>query len=85
MRNNIHNESMRHSVIRKLRKEAGLTQIQLAVAVGVAIGTVQRWELKNGKATMPALTPSEWIRFCRALGLQWSDIPRYFVYESDIQ
>lgn len=82
-RNNIKEEVFmrQKSMIKQLREEAGLTQSQLAVAIGVATTTISRWEQTGEKATEPAMTAAEWIRFCRAVGIQWADIPKYFIYQ----
>lgn len=83
-RNNIREEVFmrKKSIIKQLREEAGLTQSQLAVAIGVATTTISRWEQTGEKATEPAMTPSEWLRFCRAVGIQFTDIPKYFIYQT---
>jgi len=81
-RNNIREENFMRpkSIIKQLREEAGLTQAQLSVAIGVATTTISRWEQAGEKGTEPAMTAFEWIRFCRAVGIQWNDIPKYFIY-----
>ncbi|WP_342597682.1 helix-turn-helix transcriptional regulator [Cyanobacterium aponinum UTEX 3222] len=70
------------SIVKQLREDANLTQSQLAVAIGVATTTISRWEQLGNKGTEPAMTASEWMRFCRAVGIQWSDVPKYFIYQT---
>ena len=55
--------------IRKIRKEKGLTQEQLAELLGTSQRSVSRWE--NGK-TMPDLSLYEPL--CEALGIQVSEL-----------
>lgn len=84
MRNNVKQESSMRtmSVVKKLREEAGLNQAQLAVAIGVAVSTISRWEQSGSKGIEPAMTPSEWLRFCRCVGIRWEDVPKYFIYQN---
>ncbi len=59
------------STLRYLREEAGLTQEQLAIKVGIAGSTVRRWE----KGSEPAMTRSQWVKFCQAVGKNFDDLP----------
>lgn len=51
-------------MIAKIRKEAGLTQRQLAEQMGVTVTTVSNWETGLRK---PALTPSKMFQLCKIL------------------
>jgi len=41
--------------VKELRTQLGLTQLQLAVKIGVAIATVSRWENEHKKPSPMAL------------------------------
>lgn len=51
-------------VIMRLRTKAGLTQRQIAEALGITVQTVSNWE--NGVRT-PKLTPKETLNLCKIL------------------
>ena len=55
--------------LRRLRKKAGLTQEQLAVAVNVSLKTVQRWEFNERQPRM-----SEIKAIAKALGVSEADL-----------
>lgn len=84
MRNNVNLENrMRNkSPIKELREASGLSQAQLAVKIGVAPSTLNRWE-KVDTGVEPAMTAKEWMRFCHAVGISWNDVPLRFVYDVD--
>ena len=46
----------------KLRKRAGLTQREVAIALGITDQTVSNWE---NKARNPMLTPGQWLSLMR--------------------
>ena len=52
-------------MITEIRKEAGLTQRQLAEQMGVTVTTVSNWETGLRK---PALTPLKMFQLCKILG-----------------
>lgn len=60
------------------RKDAGLTQQELANAIGVTARTVQRWE---GGEKIPVLTPLQTWRLCVALKCSAEDLARDFYPE----
>lgn len=82
MRNNVKEEifERKMSMIKKLRHEANLTQAQLSVAIGVATTTISRWEQEDASGVEPSMTIAEWVRFCRAVGIRFADLPTYFIY-----
>jgi len=84
MRNNVKIEKkMRNrSPVKELREASGLSQARLAVKIGIAPSTLNRWE-KMDTGIEPAMTAKEWMRFCHAVGIPWNDVPLYFVYESE--
>lgn len=49
--------------LRKLRKDAGLQQVDIALAVGVARQTISNWENDKGEPTI-----SEWRKIMLATG-----------------
>jgi DNA-binding XRE family transcriptional regulator len=59
----------------ELRKELGLTQRDIAVALGVTEDTVANWE--NGRS-IPKLTIPQVKELCRLLGLPIERIPNEF-------
>ncbi len=48
--------------IRKLRAEAGFTQMDFAQKVGVSITTISRWETGLSKPSKLALEKLVWLR-----------------------
>lgn len=80
MRNNVKVQAkMRiESPLKKLREEKGLSQAELAVKIGVSPSTVNRWE-NIERGTEPSMTIAEWWRCCKALGLDWDELPIYFL------
>ena len=51
-------------MIASLRKQAGLTQRQLAIRLDVTITTVSNWETG---VTRPLLNPAEMLKLCQTL------------------
>ena len=60
------------SRIASLREKAGLTQVQLAVLVGVTPNTVQNWEKENGLAQL-----ERYLRLAEVFGCDVSDLVEY--------
>lgn len=56
--------------LKDLRETAGLTQQQMAYELGVALSTYRRWEQTGN----PALTYSQWVKFCTLVGRDFSDL-----------
>jgi transcriptional regulator with XRE-family HTH domain len=61
------------NIFKKLRKQARLTQEQLATKIGVAVSTIRRWE--NGQ-TEPTMTVEQMERFCAAVGMPFGKLPQ---------
>ncbi len=59
------------SVIRRLRGKLGMTQEELAHALGITVGTVNRWE--NGRFRPSKLARSTISEFARKHGVQLDD------------
>ena len=57
--------------VKTVRKELGLTQKELAAALGVSFATVNRWE--NGQVNPSALAQSAFKEFCDS---SFIDLPR---------
>jgi DNA-binding XRE family transcriptional regulator len=62
----------------KYRKEAGLTQTQLAVAIGKSPRTIQAWE--SGE-TMPELPPPLTLMLCHLLRITLEQLAEIFPLE----
>ncbi|OUL23040.1 transcriptional regulator [Nostoc sp. RF31YmG] len=58
-------------VIMRLRARAGLTQRQVAEALGMTVQTVSNWE--NG-VRIPKLSPKETISLCRVLNCSLEEL-----------
>jgi transcriptional regulator with XRE-family HTH domain len=58
-------------VIMRLRARAGLTQRQVAEAIGITVQTVSNWE--NGVRT-PKLSPKETMSLCRVLNCSLEEL-----------
>ncbi|VXD15969.1 putative HTH containing protein [Planktothrix serta PCC 8927] len=66
-------EVRRTTLSRQLREKAGLTREQLAAIIGdIAVSTLARWE-NNG--VEPSMTRQQWHNFCRAVGVNFEDLP----------
>ncbi|WP_322743347.1 helix-turn-helix domain-containing protein [Sphaerospermopsis aphanizomenoides] len=59
-------------MLRTLREKSGLSQEQLAVALGVGSSTLRRWE--NGGAE-PSMTKKQWDILCNQLGKKFDELP----------
>jgi DNA-binding XRE family transcriptional regulator len=59
----------------KRRKAVGMTQRQLAEAIGVTSRTVQSWELGE---YIPTLNPLQTLTLCRLLNCSVEDLARDF-------
>ncbi|MBW4532362.1 MAG: helix-turn-helix domain-containing protein, partial [Pleurocapsa minor HA4230-MV1] len=57
---------------KKLRRNANLTQEQLAREIGIAVSTVRRWE--KGLAE-PTMTLDQTKKFCQAVKRDFDDLP----------
>lgn len=57
--------------IAERRKELGLSQQEIADAVGVARSSVTRWELDN---YLPSLNPNQTKRLCNVLQFSLDDL-----------
>lgn len=55
----------------KLREKAGLTQRQVALAVGVTDQTVSNWETGQ---RVPRLSPEQTFKLCQALNCELKDL-----------
>jgi DNA-binding XRE family transcriptional regulator len=62
----------RKSRIASLREKAGLTQVQLAVLVGVTPNTIQNWEKENGLDQL-----ERYLRLAEVFGCNVSDLVEY--------
>lgn len=60
------------SRIASLREKAGLTQVQLAVLVGVTPNTIQNWEKDNGLAQL-----ERYLKLAEIFGCQVPDLIEY--------
>jgi transcriptional regulator with XRE-family HTH domain len=60
------------SVLRTLREDSGLSQEQLAVALGVGVSTYRRWENKGSE---PSMTKKQWEILCNQLGKNFNELP----------
>ncbi|MBD2207601.1 helix-turn-helix transcriptional regulator [Calothrix sp. FACHB-1219] len=58
-------------VIMRLRARAGLTQRQVAEAMGLTVQTVSNWE--NG-VRIPKLSPKETMSLCRVLNCSLEEL-----------
>jgi putative transcriptional regulator len=58
---------------RKLRKEARLTQEELAGKIGVSTSTIRRWE--HGQAE-PTMTVEQMDKFCTAINQEFKKLPQ---------
>ena len=60
------------SKVAELRNEAGLTQAQLAVFIGVTPNTIQNWEKGSGLDQL-----EKYLKLCEVLGCELSDLIEY--------
>lgn len=60
------------SVLRTLREASGLSQEQLAVALGVGVSTYRRWE---NRGLEPSMTKKQWRILCNRLGKDFNELP----------
>lgn len=58
---------------RKLRKQACLSQEELAGKIGVSISTIRRWEFGEAEPTM---TRQQMERFCTAVNKRFKELPQ---------
>ncbi|WP_055075021.1 helix-turn-helix transcriptional regulator [Pseudanabaena sp. 'Roaring Creek'] len=65
------------AMLRKIR--GGVTQAQLAEALGVERNTVVRWE--NGRS-IPKLEPCQTKKLCKLLGISIDELPDSFAPQS---
>jgi transcriptional regulator with XRE-family HTH domain len=61
------------SKIADLREQAGLTQAQLAVFIGVTTNTIQNWE--SGKSGVEQI--ERFLKLCEILGCELKDLVEY--------
>ncbi|HEY9650273.1 MAG TPA: helix-turn-helix transcriptional regulator [Coleofasciculaceae cyanobacterium] len=61
------------SRIAKLRERLGITQVQLAVLIGVTPNTVQNWE--RGKSGVDQI--EKFLKLCEVLGCSLPDLIEY--------
>jgi DNA-binding XRE family transcriptional regulator len=61
-----------NSPLKKLRRNANLTQEQLAQKIGLAVSTVRRWE--RGE-TEPTMTLAQTKKFCQAINQNFDELP----------
>ena len=59
--------------ITKLRKNASLTQEELARALGMAVSTIRRWE--KGKCE-PTMQVRQMKAFCEAVQVKFEELPQ---------
>lgn len=59
--------------IRQIRQQLGMTQEEFAHALGITVGTVNRWE--NGRFRPSKLAKATILEFARRHGVQFSDTP----------
>jgi len=57
-------------LIKKVRKQLGISQEDLAHALGVSFATVNRWE--NGKTTPSKLAQRQFEQFCQQKDISFS-------------
>jgi DNA-binding XRE family transcriptional regulator len=60
------------SKVASLREKAGLTQVQLAVLVGVTPNTIQNWEKDNGLDQL-----ERYLKLAEVFGCQVSELVEY--------
>ncbi|MDF5730836.1 MAG: helix-turn-helix transcriptional regulator [Rhizonema sp. PD38] len=60
------------SRVAELREQAGLTQVQLAVLVGVTPNTIQNWEKENGLDQL-----ERYLKLAEIFGCNVSDLVEY--------
>lgn len=60
------------SRLAKLREQAGLTQVQLAVLVGVTPNTIQNWEKENGLDQL-----ERYLKLAEIFGCNVADLVEY--------
>ncbi|MEP0919758.1 helix-turn-helix domain-containing protein [Leptolyngbya sp. DQ-M1] len=58
--------------VRKMREDAGLTQEKLAVAIGVCVSTLRKWE--RGQVE-PSLPIQQWVKFASAVNVPFEELP----------
>jgi putative transcriptional regulator len=58
----LRNPERLHAQIKRVRKQLGLSQEELAHALGVSFATVNRWE--NGKTAPSKLAQRQFEQFC---------------------
>ncbi|MGL5835616.1 MAG: helix-turn-helix domain-containing protein [Waterburya sp.] len=58
---------------KKLRKQARLSQEELAAQIGVAVSTIRRWE--HGQAE-PTMTREQMEKFCAAVKQPFIKLPK---------
>ncbi|MDJ0583008.1 helix-turn-helix transcriptional regulator [Crocosphaera sp.] len=58
-------------VMSQLRKKAGLTQRQVALAIGITDQTVSNWETGQRK---PQLTPAQTLKLCNVLNCDLEEL-----------
>ncbi|WP_375497075.1 helix-turn-helix domain-containing protein [uncultured Nostoc sp.] len=61
------------SVLKALRENAGLSQEQLAVYLGIAVSTLRRWE---NEGMEPSMTKKQWQTFCQLIGVPFDALPQ---------
>lgn len=61
------------SVLKALRENAGLSQEQLAVYLGIAVSTLRRWE---NEGMEPSMTKKQWQTFCQLVGVSFDALPQ---------
>ncbi|BAY78380.1 hypothetical protein NIES25_48540 [Nostoc linckia NIES-25] len=61
------------SVLKALRENAGLSQEQLAVYLGIAVSTLRRWE---NEGMEPSMTRTQWQVFCQSVGVSFDALPQ---------
>ena len=61
------------SVLKALRENAGLSQEQLAVYLGIAVSTLRRWE---NEGMEPSMTRHQWQLFCQSVGVSFDALPQ---------
>lgn len=60
------------SVLKALRENAGLSQEQLAVYLGIAVSTLRRWE---NEGMEPSMTRTQWRTFCQKVDIPFDSLP----------
>lgn len=61
------------SVLKALRENAGLSQEQLAVYLGIGASTLRRWE---NEGMEPSMTRNQWQIFCQIIGVSFDALPQ---------